>query len=115
MFTTFLSDRQKDVAIQAMRYADSIFFSYALDAVFGITHEQFIEVIERWPNSDECKGVAAAIDGSLLISTLGIPPANWDEWFSASKEEVTALKDYWISLRPRFSGIHAQKEQNELG
>ena len=108
----FLSDDQKSIALQAMRYADSIFENYALQAVFGISHEHLREVIRDWPDVDLFKS-GGAIDNSLII-TSSIQPTNWSDWFTVSLDEVSELSKYWISLRPRRIELYGRELRSEL-
>ena len=80
---------------------------------YGVELERMKEILHSWPNLDEhdqdtrltiggclnevCYGIIFDDDPDVV----GLPPADWSKWFSASRDEMRDFFKQWRELLSR--------------
>ena len=99
-----LSEDDKCVVKECLRvaaYAD-FFPDWEYWALFGFGREDFVALMEQWPNIDDADKKNARMISNVMNHLLGYPHGKMAEWsnhISVSPEEVLAVVRRWRKLK----------------
>ena len=100
----FLLENDKSVIEECLRvvgYAD-IFPEWEYSALFGFGREDFVALVEQWPNVDDADKKNARMINNGMNHLLGYPHGKMDEWsnhISVPPEEVLRVLQKWRQLK----------------
>jgi len=96
-----LSKEDKSIVHACLRCVASgevILHDWEFQTLFGVGVDEFIRIVESWPNLDDSQGSVSEAINNSMNNLLGYPHSkieNWDDFMPYPRSEVERMFREW--------------------